>query len=108
MLNLDQQFQKLANVTVLCVGDVMLDEYLYGDVGRISPEAPTPVIDVQRQDLMPGGASNVARNLVALGPACILIGVVGEDEPGRQLVQALAKEARIECHLAIDRTRPTT
>jgi D-beta-D-heptose 7-phosphate kinase/D-beta-D-heptose 1-phosphate adenosyltransferase len=108
MYNFDQEFAKLASATVLCVGDVMLDEFIYGAVARISPEAPTPVIEVQRQETMVGGAGNVARNLAALGAGCIFVGVVGEDEAARLLMQALAREARIETYLVADRSRPTT
>src|SRR5262249_7303748 len=97
-----------ASATVLCIGDVMLDEFNYGAVGRISPEAATPVIEVQRQESMVGGAGNVARNLAALGVSCIFVGVVGTDEAGRQLALALAREARIESYLIEDPSRPTT
>jgi D-beta-D-heptose 7-phosphate kinase / D-beta-D-heptose 1-phosphate adenosyltransferase len=108
MFNFDQEFAKLANAAVLCVGDLMLDEFLYGAVARISPEAPTPVIEIHRQETMLGGAGNVARNVAALGANCILVGAVGEDEAGRQVMAALAKETRIESHLVTDRARPTT
>ena len=74
---------------MLCVGDLMLDEFVYGEVSRISPEAPTPVIAVKRSELMIGGAGNVARNLVSLGARCIFVGVVGDDDAGRALTEAL-------------------
>jgi D-beta-D-heptose 7-phosphate kinase / D-beta-D-heptose 1-phosphate adenosyltransferase len=101
-------FDQFVSTTVLCIGDVMLDEFIYGAVARISPEAPTPVIEVQHQDTMVGGAGNVARNLAALGAGCIFIGVIGTDEAARLLMQALAREARIETYLVTDRSRPTT
>src|SRR3954447_8174518 len=108
MDSFDQNFLKLANATVLCVGDLMLDEFLYGGVARISPEAPTPVIEVARQEAMVGGAGNVARNVASLGANCIFVGVIGEDESGRTLMRMLAAELRIESHLITDKSRPTT
>ena len=80
MFDFDKHLSDLGAQTVLCVGDLMLDEFVYGEVSRISPEAPTPVIAVKREELMIGGAGNVARNLVSLGASCIFIGVVGNDE----------------------------
>jgi D-beta-D-heptose 7-phosphate kinase/D-beta-D-heptose 1-phosphate adenosyltransferase len=77
--------------TVLCVGDLMLDEFVYGEVSRISPEAPAPVIAVQRSETNVGGAGNVARNIASLGARCIFVGLVGEDEAGAQLKAALAR-----------------
>jgi D-beta-D-heptose 7-phosphate kinase/D-beta-D-heptose 1-phosphate adenosyltransferase len=77
-------------------------------VARISPEAPTPVIAVDRCETMIGAAGNVARNIVCLGARCVLIGILGEDEAARLLIQGLAKEPSIETYLVVDRTRPTT
>jgi len=80
-----------AAARVLVVGDVMLDRYWYGDTGRISPEAPVPVVHVQRREERAGGAGNVAMNIAALGARVSLLGVVGNDEPAiilRQLLQA--------------------
>jgi D-beta-D-heptose 7-phosphate kinase/D-beta-D-heptose 1-phosphate adenosyltransferase len=108
MFNFDKQLSALARQTVLCVGDLMLDDFVYGEVSRISPEAPTPVIAVSRSELMIGGAGNVARNLAALGVKCIFVGVVGDDDPGRALKAALTAEPLIESHLTIDKSRPTT
>ena len=88
---------------MLCIGDLMLDEFVYGEVSRISPEAPTPVIAVKRSEVMIGGAGNVARNLVALGARCIFVGVVGDDDAGSTLSAALADQPRIEYHLVVDR-----
>jgi D-beta-D-heptose 7-phosphate kinase/D-beta-D-heptose 1-phosphate adenosyltransferase len=86
----------------------MLDEFYYGGVARISPEAPTPVIAVERQETMIGAAGNVSRNITCLGAQCIFVGVVGEDEAGRTLMQGLAKEPSIESYVIVDRSRPTT
>src|SRR3954467_12485835 len=82
--------------TVLCVGDLMLDEFVYGEVSRISPEAPAPVIAVRRSEINIGGAGNVARNIAALGARCIFVGLIGEDDAGRQLASTLAEQGAIE------------
>jgi D-beta-D-heptose 7-phosphate kinase/D-beta-D-heptose 1-phosphate adenosyltransferase len=108
MFDFDKQLAALAQQTVLCVGDLMLDEFVYGEVSRISPEAPTPVIAVSRSELMIGGAGNVARNLAGLGVKCLFVGVVGDDDTGRALAASLKAEPLIEPHLVIDKTRPTT
>jgi D-beta-D-heptose 7-phosphate kinase/D-beta-D-heptose 1-phosphate adenosyltransferase len=86
----------------------MLDEFVYGEVSRISPEAPAPVIAVQRSETDVGGAGNVARNIAALGARCILVGLIGEDDAGKALQAGLARESLIECVLVCDPTRPTT
>ena len=80
------------NARVLVVGDVMLDRYWFGDVTRISPEAPVPVVHVQRTEERPGGAANVARNIASLGGKATLLSVVGDDEAGRTLASLLEKE----------------
>ena len=108
MFDFDKHLTDLAVQTVLCVGDLMLDEFVYGEVSRISPEAPTPVIAVKRTETMIGGAGNVARNLVALGTRCIFVGVVGSDEAGTALTQALSANPLIEFHLVVDAGRLTT
>ena len=108
MFDFDKHLSALADQTVLCVGDLMLDEFVYGEVSRISPEAPTPVIAVKRTELMIGGAGNVARNLVALGTRCIFVGVVGDDDAGGELKKELAKIPRIDAHLVTDAGRRTT
>jgi D-beta-D-heptose 7-phosphate kinase/D-beta-D-heptose 1-phosphate adenosyltransferase len=77
---------------VLVIGDVMLDQFLWGRVSRISPEAPVPVVDFERESFMPGGAANVARNLSALGSSCELFGVIGRDPAAGQLKALLAAE----------------
>jgi D-beta-D-heptose 7-phosphate kinase/D-beta-D-heptose 1-phosphate adenosyltransferase len=108
MFDFDKQLSALAKQIVLCVGDLMLDEFVYGEVSRISPEAPAPVIAVKRSELMIGGAGNVARNLTSLGARCIFVGVVGEDDAGRALTEALSAQPRIEFHLVTDAQRQTT
>jgi D-beta-D-heptose 7-phosphate kinase/D-beta-D-heptose 1-phosphate adenosyltransferase len=108
MQNIDQHLARLDQATVLCIGDLMLDDFVYGEVTRISPEAPAPVLAVTRSELVIGGGGNVARNLSALGTRCIFVGVVGEDDSSSKLMRALAAEPLIEPHLVVDATRPTT
>jgi len=108
MFNFEQQIAALPQQTVLCIGDLMLDDFVYGDVARISPEAPAPVIAVRRSEMVVGGAGNVARNVAGLGARCLFVGVVGADEPGRILVSAFADMPLIEPSLATDPARPTT
>ena len=99
--------EKIAQVRLLVVGDVMLDRYWFGDVSRISPEAPVPVVKVERLEERPGGAANVARNAAALGAQTALISVVGEDDAGRAL-QRLLQEGGIAAHLQVDAEIDTT
>src|SRR5437868_2711849 len=108
MFDFDALSSAIARQTVLCVGDLMLDEFVYGEVLRISPEAPAPVIAVQRSAVNVGGAGNVARNIAALGARCIFVGLIGEDEAGRTLQAELAKESLVEALLVSDAARPTT
>jgi D-beta-D-heptose 7-phosphate kinase/D-beta-D-heptose 1-phosphate adenosyltransferase len=93
---------------VLVLGDVMLDRFVYGSVERISPEAPIPVVRVERFSDMPGGAANVARNIADLGARAILLGVVGDDAPGEDLRNQLISCPTIRAHLITDASRPTT
>src|SRR5213082_2885636 len=102
MLVYDALSQAIVRQTVLCVGDLMLDEFVYGEVSRISPEAPAPVIAVQRSETNIGGAGNVARNIAALGARCIFVGLVGQDEAGGQLKAQLSQQSLIESVLVCD------
>ena len=108
MFDFEKHLTDLASQTVLCIGDLMLDEFVYGDVSRISPEAATPVIAVKRSEQMVGGAGNVARNLVSLGTRCIFVGVVGGDDAGQALTKALGTHPLIEFYLVVDAARQTT
>ena len=92
---------------ILVVGDVMLDRYWFGEVDRISPEAPVPVVRVAKREDRLGGAANVARNIVALGAQATLMGLVGNDEAGEKIA-VLLNEARIGCRLVADATMHTT
>jgi rfaE bifunctional protein kinase chain/domain len=96
-----------AKARVLVVGDVMLDRYWFGDVARISPEAPVPVVLLQSEEDLPGGAANVARNCAALGAHTRLLSVVGPDDAGRRLGKLLKKEG-VEASLRTDRAIRTT
>ena len=92
---------------ILVVGDVMLDRYWFGEVSRISPEAPVPVVKVERSEERPGGAANVARNCAALGARVALLSVVGTDDAGRSLARLMG-ESGIECSLHEDAKLSTT
>jgi D-glycero-beta-D-manno-heptose-7-phosphate kinase len=99
--------EKLAQVRLLVVGDVMLDRYWFGEVSRISPEAPVPVVKVERMEERLGGAANVARNAAALGATTALLSVVGDDDAGRSLARML-EEGEISANLHVDRQIDTT
>ncbi|OGW76794.1 MAG: hypothetical protein A3C51_02615 [Omnitrophica bacterium RIFCSPHIGHO2_02_FULL_46_20] len=96
------------NTNVLVIGDIILDEFIWGDVSRISPEAPVPVVWVKRESFMPGGASNVANNLRSLGARTYLAGVIGDDERGATLKGALEQKGIDTSGIMIDESRPTT
>jgi len=91
----------------MVVGDVMLDRYWFGEVERISPEAPVPVVKVGRMEDRPGGAANVARNVAALGADTSLLSVVGEDEPGQSLIRLL-EQVNVNVSMQIDPAISTT
>ncbi len=100
--DLQALLERARGLTVACVGDLMLDRYVYGEVSRISPEAPIPVLRSRRTVAMPGGVGNVARNVAALGGTARLGGVAGRDAAGAELAGLVAAEPRIEDF--IDRT----
>ncbi len=99
---------RLPKARVLVIGDLILDEFIWGDVERISPEAPVPVVWVKSESFMPGGASNVASNLQALGTTPFLCGIIGRDERGKLLQQELQKRGMDTNGLIVDGARPTT
>ena len=99
--------ERVAKTQLLVVGDVMLDRYWFGDVERISPEAPVPVVKVARTEERPGGAANVARNAAALGARPTLLSVTGDDEAGRALERLLAGEG-VQTSFHHDPEQPTT
>jgi rfaE bifunctional protein kinase chain/domain len=98
---------KFDGAKILVVGDVMLDRYWFGDVSRISPEAPVPVLKVERVDERPGGAANVARNIAALGAHATLLSVVGNDEAGACLEKLLNEHHNLAALLHRDNTITT-
>jgi D-beta-D-heptose 7-phosphate kinase/D-beta-D-heptose 1-phosphate adenosyltransferase len=100
--------QNLRDRYVLVLGDVMLDEFVWGDVTRISPEAPVPVVDVRRESIHLGGAANVLANLVALGARGAVVGVVGNDAAGRKLQTGLRDLGVHDQYLLVDESRPST
>lgn len=100
--------EKLPEHRVLCVGDVMLDRYVYGQVERISPEAPIPVLRTQREAVTLGGAGNVVRNIVSLGGQVDLVGVIGQDQAGYDLAKQLTSLPQVTSYLLTDNSRPTT
>jgi len=99
--------REIKDVNVLVVGDIMLDRYWFGEVERISPEAPVPVVRVARREDRLGGAANVARNIVALGARATLVGVVGRDEAGAKVDELAASEG-IATRLVGDSSLHTT
>ena len=109
MFDFEKRLTDIGQQTILCIGDLMLDDFVYGDVSRISPEAPAPVIRVSREDVIVGGAGNVARNIASLGAKCLFVGVIGDDVTGKILRFELNRDRRgIASHLVVDRQRPTT
>ena len=100
--------ERAAGARVLCVGDLMVDRYVYGEVERISPEAPIPVLRSARESAMLGAAGNVARNVAALGARVDLVGLVGDDSEADALARLIETEGRIDGHLIVERGRKTT
>lgn len=110
----DQKFSRLKNIIsnfkkarVMVIGDLILDEFIWGKVDRISPEAPVPVVWVDRESFMPGGASNVANNVATLGAKVDLVGVVGNDIKGGILKSELDQRGVVTGGIIVDNTRPT-
>lgn len=99
-----------ANRTVVVLGDVMLDEFLWGDVTRISPEAPVPVVDIRRESTHLGGAANVLANLVSLGTKACVIGVVGKDAASERIRKSVREASSLQSdeQLIVEDSRPTT
>src|SRR5215213_3441973 len=100
--------RQLRRGAVLVVGDAMLDRYVYGRVTRVSPEAPVPVLAVEREVALPGGAGNVVRNLTALGAAVAFVSVVGDDQAGSDLTGLIGGQPGVEPWLLVEGGRATT
>src|SRR5258708_11268518 len=101
---------QLASRNIVVLGDVMLDEFLWGDVTRISPEAPVPVVDIRRESTHLGGAANVLANLVALGAKACVVGVIGDDFAGERIRSSVGDKSDFQADgsLVKDNSRPTT
>ena len=100
--------EKLKDGYVLCVGDVMLDRFVYGDVERISPEAPIPVFRIISENVMLGGAGNVARNIAGLGGRTRFVSIVGSDQAGRDVTAQVGEIVDLDARLITDTSRNTT
>ncbi len=107
-ISLSAAVRQLRRASLLVVGDAMLDRYVYGRVSRVSPEAPVPVLAVERELALPGGAGNVVRNLTALGAAVAFVSVVGDDQPGSDLTGLIGGQLRVEPWLLVQGGRATT
>jgi D-beta-D-heptose 7-phosphate kinase / D-beta-D-heptose 1-phosphate adenosyltransferase len=106
--DLVQLGEALTRARVVCVGDVMLDRFVYGQVERVSPEAPIPVLSVAREEASLGGAGNVLRNLAAIGAEACFVAVAGTDAAGGEIGRLLASLGHVESHLLAERSRVTT
>ncbi len=105
---LSEALERIRGVPVLVVGDLILDRYVWGNVSRISPEAPVPVVEVVRTEDRLGGAANVARNLRSLDARVTMCGFIGDDDEGRRVVAQFDKDGVSKEGVIIDRERPTS
>jgi D-beta-D-heptose 7-phosphate kinase/D-beta-D-heptose 1-phosphate adenosyltransferase len=105
---LEKIFSRFSKCQILVVGDLMLDRYLIGNVSRISPEAPVPVVDINKEEHLLGGAANVAKNIAALSGNAKLVGVIGNDSFGKILKKLLKSHGFSDDSIFIDSNRPTT
>lgn len=101
-------FKKFLNTHILVIGDLMVDRYILGKVKRISPEAPVPVIEVSEENLLLGGAANVANNILSLGGKVFITGTIGRDEMGRVLIHNLREKGINTEGIVVEEDRPTT
>ncbi|MFH0931060.1 MAG: PfkB family carbohydrate kinase, partial [Candidatus Zixiibacteriota bacterium] len=105
---LEQIFSNLGNHKILILGDLMLDEYIWGNVSRISPEAPVPVVEIVEESLKLGGSANVALNVKALEDVPLLVGVVGKDRNSERLKEILNNSRISSQGVFMDENRQTT
>src|SRR5437660_6256711 len=103
----NERLEAVRDRKVVVLGDVMLDEFVWGEVTRISPEAPVPVVDVRRESVHLGGAANVLANVIALGARASVVGVVGNDSAGERLRAELKETGASGDTLIVDESRPT-
>jgi len=106
--NIEQVFGKFAELTVMIIGDAMVDSYLWGKVDRISPEAPIPIVTVTKQENRLGGAGNVSLNIQALGATPILVSIIGDDEKGRVFEELMQENHLLNDGIFVDKNRMTT
>jgi len=106
--SLEEIFEAFNDLTVLVIGDIMLDSYIWGTVDRISPEAPVPIVRVRKRDFRLGGAANVALNIQALGAKPVLCALVGEDDSGSKLLACLEQQGMESDGIVVSKNRPTT
>ncbi len=107
-INIDQILRRCRDLKVMVIGDLMLDRYLWGNVTRISPEAPVPIINIEDEDVRFGGAANVANNLIGLNVSPVVVGVVGADKWGEMFREKLLEKSLQTAGLIVDESRPTT
>ncbi len=105
---LGARVEDLARARILCVGDLMLDRFIYGTVERVSPEAPIPVFSIREETTMLGGAGNVVRNIRSLGGTACFLSVVGDDKTGTELMRMIGGEARVQPYVLVERGRAST
>src|SRR5437016_11812424 len=105
---LQAYIKKFKDGKILVVGDLILDQYIWGPVSRISPEAPVPIVNVSSETLQLGGAANVSNNIRSLGGRVDLCGVIGTDEAGRQFLTVLRSQNIGVDGILADKERPTT
>ncbi len=101
-------FKNFGNTGILVIGDLMVDQYIWGKVRRISPEAPVPVVEVTEENLLLGGAANVAHNILSLGGKVFIAGAIGRDDTGKILINKLSERGFNTDGIVIDGSRPTT
>ena len=104
---LQNRISHFADASVLVIGDIIIDHFLWGTASRISPEAPVPVVNVQREDLLLGGSANVLRNIISLGGKGALCGIIGDDAMGRKTVE-LVEQLGVSTEGLVVGQRPTT
>ena len=107
-IHIDKLIDQFTQKHILVIGDVMLDEYIWGNVNRISPEAPVPVVKLDNVDYHSSGAANVGENLFSYGCEVTMVGLIGNDTNGDTLKNILNKENRFKLHLVEQPKRPTT
>ena len=108
LLSCERYFRRFSRSRVLVIGDLMLDHYIWGTMSRISPEAPVPIVHVENESLLLGGAANVYKNILSLGGKAEVCGVIGQDESGKSLLEELGFRRSHHPGIIVDPSRPTT